>query len=131
VNEGRTIAATAKSRALPRRAMALLVCLLVMTLASSSLVGILGAMTADLAALRNTTDYERALYLAGAGAHHALAELEADASWTTGISNTPSTGTQYYSATVATQGDGSVIITGIGVSGSVTRRVAVTVDFGD
>jgi hypothetical protein len=111
------------------RGMALLVCLFVMTLASTSLVGILGSMTAEFAALRNTVDYERALYLAGAGAHHALAELEADSSWTAGIGNTPASGTQYYSATVAPQGDG-IIVTGVGVSGNVTRRVAVTVDFG-
>ena len=113
-----------------RRAMALLVCLFVMTLASTSLVGVLGSMTAELTALRNTVDYERALYLSGAGAHHALAELEADASWTTGISNTPSSGTQYYYANVAPQGDGTVVVTGVGVSGSVTRRIAVTIDFG-
>lgn len=115
---------------LRRRAMALLVALFVMALASTSLVGVLGAMTAELTALRNTVDYERALYLAGAGAHHALAELEADSSWTAGISNTPSSGTQYYSATVTPQGNGTVVITGTGVSGSVTRRVSVTVDFG-
>jgi hypothetical protein len=124
------VAANARSHGNSRPAMALLVCLFVMTLASSSLVGVLGSMTAELAALRNTVDYERALYLAGAGAHHALAELEADASWTTGISNTPPTGSQYYSATVAPQANGTVIVTGVGVSNGITRRVAVTVDFG-
>lgn len=112
------------------RGMALLVCLFVMTLASTTLVGVLGAMTAELVALRNTADFERALYLAGAGAHSALAELELNPTWILGIPNTPPSGTQYYSATVAPQVDGTIIVTGTGVSGSVTRRVAVTIDFG-
>ena len=112
-----------------QRGTALLICLFVMTLTSLSVLGLLNSVTSQMASQRNTVEYEKALYLAGAGVHHAIAELEADPSWTTGISNTPSTGTEYYSATVAPQVDGSVVITGVGVAGSVTRRLEVTVDF--
>ena len=108
---------------------ALLICLFVMTIASLAVLGVLGSVTSQMAAQRNTLEYEKALYLAGAGVHHAIAELEADPSWTTGIPNTPSTGSEYYSATLTPQGDGSIVITGVGVAGSVTRRLEVTVDF--
>jgi hypothetical protein len=113
----------------PRKANALLVCLFVMTLASLSLLGVLNSLTSQMAARRNTVDYERALYLAGAGAHAALAELEADSSWLTGISST-SFGGGTYSATVTDQGNGTRLVTGTGVSGSVTRKVQVTIQFG-
>ena len=112
-----------------RPATALLICLFVMTIASLAILGVLGSVTSQMAAQRNTIDYEKALYLAGAGAHHAVAELEQDPSWTTGIANTPSTGSEYYSATVTPQGDDSIIITGVGVAGAVTRTIEVTVDF--
>jgi hypothetical protein len=100
-----------------------------MTIVSLSLLGLLGSVTSQMAAQRNTVNYEKALYLAGAGVHHAIAELEADASWTDGVPNTPSSGSVYYSATVAPQGDGSVVITGVGVAGDVLRKLEVTVDF--
>jgi hypothetical protein len=100
-----------------------------MTLASLSLLGVLNSLTSQMAARRNTVDYERALYLAGAGAHAALAELEADSSWLTGISST-SFGGGTYSATVTDQGNGTRLVTGTGVSGSVTRKVQVTIQFG-
>ena len=112
-----------------RNGTALLICLFVMTIASLSVLGVLNSVTSQMAAHRNTLEYEKALYLAGAGVHHAIAELEADPSWTTGIPNTPSSGSEYYSATLSPQGDGSIIITGVGVAGSVTRRLEVTVDF--
>ena len=112
-----------------RTATALLICLFVMTIASMSLLGLLGSVTSQMAAQRNTMQSEQALYLAGAGVHHAVAELEQDSSWTTGIPNTPSSGSEYYSATVTPQGDGTVVISGVGVAGSVTRRLEVTVDF--
>jgi hypothetical protein len=111
------------------KANALLVCLFVMTLASLSLLGVLNSLTSQMAARRNTVDFERALYLAGAGAHAALAELEADSNWMTGISST-SFGGGTYSATVVDQGSGQRLITGTGVSGSVTRKVQVTIQFG-
>ena len=131
MNELRTATRRRESAkpALTRNGTALLICLFVMTIASLSVLGVLNSVTSQMAAQRNTLEYEKALYLAGAGVHHAIAELEADPSWTTGIPNTPSTGTEYYSATLSPQGDGSIIITGVGVAGSVTRRLEVTVDF--
>lgn len=113
-----------------RRGTALLICLFAMTVASLTVLGVLGSVTSQMAAQRNTANYEKALYLAGAGAHHAIAELEEDSSWSTGIPNTPSTGTEYYNAAVVHQPDGSVLITATGVAGSVTRKLEATVDFG-
>ena len=125
----KTITYSTRAAKRSRTATALLICLFAMTIAALSVLGVLGSVTSQMVAQRNTIDHEYALYLAGAGVHHAIAELEQDASWTTGIPNTPSSGTEYYSATVAPQGDGSVIITGVGVAGGITRRLEVTVDF--
>ncbi len=112
--------------------MALLVCLFVMLLVSLTLLGMLGTARSQMTALHNTADYERALYLAGAGVHHALAEIEADLGWRGDISATefPAGSGNTYSAS-ATDGSGNtVVVTGTGVAGSVTRKLQVTVDPG-
>jgi hypothetical protein len=109
--------------------MALLVCLFVVGVTSALLVGILDTCTTQYSAVRNSTDYEAALYLAGAAVHHALAELEQDPSWNAGIPATqfpPGSG-RTYSATLAPGSGSSIIITGVGTAGVVTRRVEATV----
>lgn len=113
-----------------RSGVTLLLSLFVISVASIMLVGILETQASQAAALRNTIDYERALYLAGAGAHAALAELEADAAWTAGIPATefPAGSGRTYAATVAAGTGGTIVITGVGTSGAVTRRVQVTID---
>jgi hypothetical protein len=85
-----------------------------------------------MTAVRHTLSYERALYLAGAGAHHALAELEADSTWRTGIPSIefPAGSGSTYSATAVDAGAGVVIVTGIGTTGGVTRKVQLTVETG-
>lgn len=112
--------------------MTLLICVFVIGLSSLILIGMFKSSTAQLAALRNTAEYERALYLAGAAAHQALAELEQNANWSAGISPTefPAGSGHTYSATIVDIGGGEVVITGVGVSGSVTRRIQVTVAAG-
>jgi len=88
----------------------------------------LDSETYSQSALRNTIEYEQALYQAGAGAHHAVAELEQDVAWrgTATDGGYPASGS--YSATAV---DGSttntVDITSTGVAGEVTRRLQVTV----
>jgi hypothetical protein len=80
------------------------------------------------AALRNTIEYEQALYLANAGVHHAVAELENNLSWrgTVTAGTYPASGS--YSATaVDGAAAGTVDITSAGVSGGATRRLQSTV----
>ena len=105
-------------------------CLFVVALTSLLVVAMLDTQTSQLAALRNTKDYERALYLAGAGVHHALAELEADSSWrgTVTAGTYPNDGS--YTATAADSGS-DVLVTAIGVSGSISRTLHVTVGQGN
>ncbi len=79
-------------------------------------------------ALRNTIEYEQALYQANAGVQHVLSQLETDISWR-GITTTggyPANGS--YSAT-ATNGAaaGTVDVTSTGVAGETTRRVQATI----
>jgi membrane-associated protease RseP (regulator of RpoE activity) len=83
----------------------------------------------SLKAVRNTTDYEVALYLAGAAVHHALAEVEQNPTWTTGIPATefPAGSGRTYSATIAAGLDNTIIVTGVGTAGATTRRLEVTV----
>lgn len=112
--------------------MALLVCLFVVSVTSALLIGILDTCTTQYAAVRNTTDYDAAQYLAGAAVHHALAELELDPAWTTGIPSTqfPVGSSRTYSATVTPGAGSTIIITGVGNAGSTTRRLEVTVIIG-
>ncbi len=114
----------------PRRGAALLVSIFVMCMTTLIAVAVLESERTQLTALRHTISYERALYLAGAGVHHALAELEVDTAWRTGVPSTefPVGSGSTYSATVVDGVGGEVIITGIGVSGGVTRKVQVTVE---
>jgi hypothetical protein len=75
-------------------------------------------------ALRNTIEYEQSLYLANAGVHHAVAELEANTAWrgTVTAGGYPASGS--YSAT-AVDGSvaGTVDIVSYGVAGEVSRHV--------
>ncbi len=116
----------------PRAGMALLVCLFVVSVTSALLVGVLETCVTQYTAVRNTTDYDAAQYLAGAAIHHALAEIETDATWTAGIGSTefPLGSGRTYSASVAPGVGGTVIVTGVGTAGSTTRRLEVTVSLG-
>ena len=110
------------------RGVALLLCLFVISIITVWLVDMLDTETVYQSALRNTIEYEQALYLANAGVHHAVAELEADTSWrgTSTAGSYPASGS--YSAT-AVNGvtAGTVDVTSYGVSGQVTRKLFATV----
>ncbi len=99
-----------------------------MALTTTIVVGLYQSLSAQLGAIHNTSDYERALYLAGAGVHEALSELEDDSSWLGTISSTelPAGSGYTYSATSADGGSGTVIVTGTGTSGPFTRNLQVT-----
>jgi Tfp pilus assembly protein PilX len=79
--------------------VALLVCLFVLSLVSVWTVNMFQSATVYQSALRNTIEYEQALYQANAGVHHALAELENDLAWRSTVSagSYPASGS--YSAT--------------------------------
>jgi len=96
---------------------------------SAIVVSMLDAEMLRLTALRNASNYDRALYLAGAAVHHALAELEADPTWRTGVSSSdfPAGSGGAYTASVADSATNTVVITADGTSGGVTRKLTVTV----
>ncbi len=115
-----------------RRGMSLLVCLFILSIVSLLVLGMLDSATLNLSTARNTADYERAAYLAGAGVHHALAELEQNKNWRGVIPSTefPSGSGRTYSSTIVDGAANEVIITGIGLSGGVARSLQVTVEIG-
>lgn len=122
--------ATSKLRL--RRGAAMLTALFVMTVSSVLVISIMDTETLQYSALRNTMDWDRARYLAEAGLQHALAELEADITWRTGISSTqfPSGSGNLYWATAADGANGTVVVTAWGQAGSVTRKLETTVKQG-
>lgn len=111
----------------------LLVTLAVVSLITVMVVSVYDLQLARWAAVRNTSDYERALYLAGAAVHHAMAELEQDADWRDGVLVTefPAGSGQTYTATVVDTAGGMVVVTGTGTAGDVSRKLQVTIDPGD
>ncbi|NUQ65898.1 MAG: hypothetical protein HUU20_25835 [Pirellulales bacterium] len=115
-----------------RRGAALLVCIFVMAMTAAVVVAVVDSMTLEMTALRHTTNYERASYLAGAAVYHALAELEADTAWRAGVPNTefPVGSGNSYLATVVDGAAGTVVVTGNGTAGGVTRKLELTVELG-
>ena len=113
-----------------RRGVALLLCLFVIALTSLLVISMLDTEVSQLSAIRNTADFERALYLAGAAVHHALARLEADFAWRGTVSEGNYPQNDSYSATAVDGVGGQVVITGSGVSGAATRTLQVTVGQG-
>ena len=108
--------------------VALLMCLFVLSIVSVWTVNMYQSATVYQSALRNTIEYEQALYLANAGVHHAVAELETNLAWrgTVSAGSYPATGS--YSATAVNgAAAGTVDITSTGVAGAATRRLQATV----
>jgi type II secretory pathway component PulK len=117
-----------RPRASRPRAIALLVCLFVLSLVSVWAVDMLESAAVYQSALRNSIEYEQALYQSNAGVHHAIAQLEDDISWrgTVTAGSYPASGS--YSATAVNgAADGTVNITSTGVAGGTTRRLLSTV----
>lgn len=110
-----------------RSGSVLLVVVFVVAFTSLVLIGILKSVELQVAEQRATLRYERANYLAGAGVHHALMELQEDITWRGEIPETPFTpgSDEFYSATVVDAPEGGVVITAYGTSGEVTRRLEV------
>jgi hypothetical protein len=89
-------------------------------------VNILDTLTLELSSVRNNIDYERALYLANAGIHAVAAEMEADPGWRGTIGDGAYPADDTYQATAVNGALGTAIVTGRGVSGSITRTVTAT-----
>ena len=109
--------------------IALLFCLFVIFIVTLMLVNILSTTTLQLSAVRNTIEYERALYLANAGVHHAVALLESDSSWRGTVSEGSYPGDDTYSATAV---DGmnpyTVVVNSTGVAGETSRKVMAVIE---
>jgi Tfp pilus assembly protein PilX len=115
-----------------RKGAALLFCLFVIFVVTLMVVNVLDTTTLQLSAVRNTIEYERALYLANAGVNHATSMLEADATWRGTVTEGTYPADDSYSATAVDGPDGPdaffVIVTSSGVAGEVTRNVTATIE---
>ena len=118
-----------KSKRPPRRGAAIIVCIFVILVMSIMVISAIKMQTSRMASVRNTAAYEQSLYVAGAAAHHALAELEADASWRDGFTNIefPSGSGHTYSATISDGVPDGVIIDASGTADGITRKLQLTV----
>lgn len=119
-------------RAAPRqrRGAALLLCLFLLFMVSSLVLNVLDTEMLQLAATRNTIEYEKALYLANAGVHHACSELMQDTSWRGTVQDgtlPPTSPAEGYSATATDDGSGNVTVVATGYAGAGKRTVEATV----
>ena len=108
--------------------IALLLCLFILSIITVWTVNMFESASVYQSALRNSIEYEQALYLATAGVHHALAELENSTAWrgTVSAGSYPASGS--YSATAVNgAAAGTVDVTATGVAGGATRRLQATI----
>lgn len=114
----------------PRRATALLVCVFVLSITTIIVLSMIDTQTLQMTALRHTEEYERALYLAGAAVHHAMAQIEHEPDlvlpFTVGPIEFPVGSGQTYQAQVVADGN-DLVIDGTGTSGNITRYLQATV----
>lgn len=115
-----------------RRGAALMLALFVMTVVSTLVVSMSNTQMLRYAALRNTRDWDGARYLAEAGLHHALSQLEKDIDWRAGIPATefPAGSGEMYSANIADGPDGTVVVTAQGSIGTFSRVLRATIKHG-
>ncbi len=91
-------------------------------------INVLDTTTLETSALRNSMDYERALFLANAGVHEMAAQLEADSTYRTTITDGAYPANDTYETTVVDYGSYQVIVTSKGVAGEVTRTVEACIE---
>ncbi len=110
--------------------------LIVASVAALLTIALMDAARLRVRAAGNTRDYETARYLAEAGLHRGLCELEEDIDWRTGVSNVafPPGGANTYSVTATNGADGTVELRATGQivrdAGNVTRVLTATVKQG-
>ena len=111
-----------------REGVALLVCLFILSIVSVWVVNMFESATVYQSALRNSMEYEQAMYQANGGVHHAVAELAANLAWRGTVTAGGYPGSGSYSATaVDGAAPGTVDITSTGVAGGASRRLQATV----
>jgi Tfp pilus assembly protein PilX len=115
-----------KSHSRRRRGAALLLVLFLVVMVSTLVVNMLSTVAVHYSAIRNTLDYDRALYLANAGVHHACAQLEASSTWRDTVSEGTYPADDSYTASAVTAGS-YVLITSQGAAGGVTRKLEATI----
>ena len=111
-----------------RAGAALLFSLFIIAVVTLMVVNVLDATTLELSALRNSMEYERALYLANAGVHEVAAQLEADSTWRGTLTDGSYPGDDTYEATAVDGTNHTAIVTSKGVAGEVTRTVQATIE---
>jgi Tfp pilus assembly protein PilX len=110
-----------------RRGAALMITMFMIFLVTILVVNILDTETLEMAAVRNSIDHEKALYLANAGFHAALAELEAAPAWRGAVTSGSYPSDDTYTATAVDAGV-MVTITARGASGGIIRTVTGVVE---
>lgn len=114
-----------------RRGAALLMSLFLVFMVSALVLNVMQTETLQLAATRNSIEYEQALYWANAGVHHACVELINDPVWRGTLSSgtaPPSPAASGYSVTGVDDGSGGVLLTSVGYSGQGMRTVQATIE---
>jgi Tfp pilus assembly protein PilX len=111
-----------------RRGAAMIVCLFIIFIVTTLVVSILDTETLELSAMRNAMDYERALALANAAVHHAAAELEAAPAWRGTVTDGSYPANDTYQGTAVSGSGNTVVVTGRGVAGSITRTITATIE---
>jgi len=106
----------------------MMVAIFVMVVTSGIVIGILDTTMLQYAANRNILAWDKARFLAEAGAQHACAMLESDITWRTGIASTefPAGSGCTYSVTVVDGASSTIVVTATGTAGGVTRYLTLT-----
>jgi Tfp pilus assembly protein PilX len=100
----------------------------ILTLVTLMVVNVLDTTTLELSTLRNSMDYERAMYLANAGVHHIAATLETNSTWRGTVTDGSFPADDSYFAEAVDGPDSTVIVTSSGVAGDVVRNLQATIE---
>ncbi len=111
-----------------RHGAALVFCMFILTMITLMVVNVLDTTTLELSALRNSMDYERALYLANAGVHHIAATLESDNAWRGTLTDGAYPADNTYFAEAVDGPDSTIIVTSTGVAGDVSRNLQAVLE---
>jgi Tfp pilus assembly protein PilX len=111
-----------------RRGAALVFCMFILTMITLMVVNVLDTTTLELSALRNSMDYERALYLANAGVHQVAATIEATPTWRGTVTDGVYPADNTYTATAVDGPNSTVIVTSSGVAGDVIRHLQAIIE---
>lgn len=114
----------------PDRGAALIMCLLLVLIVASLVTSVLDTETLQLAAARNTIEYEQALYWANAGVHRACAELLGNPSFRGTLSEgtlPPAASASGFSVSVSDD-VGSVLVVATGYAGHGERTVEANIE---